>query len=337
MRNVSVIIVVLLLLFASSARASTLEDVQKQGVVLCGVSTGLPGFSNPDDKGNWTGLDVDICRAVAAAVLGDKNKVKFIPLTAKERFTALQTGKIDILSRDTAWTLTSDTSLALKFVGVSFYDGQGFMVSKKFGAKSAGELNGASICIQADATAARQNLAAWFKEKKMTYKPVLFDTFGQAVKGFAEGHCDVLTGGRSRLYSRRLTLANPDSAVVLPEMISKEPLGPMVRQGDDGWFNIVRWSLFAMIDAEELGVTSKNVDEMKKSADPAVLRLLGEEGIKGKGLGLADNWAYRIIKQVGNYGEIYARNVGRDSPLKIARGLNALWDRGGIQYAPPMR
>ena len=329
-------VAVFLMISASMASASTLEEVQKRDVLQCGVSTGLPGFSATDEKGNWKGLDVDGCKAIAAAVLGDANKVKYIPLNAKERFTALQSGEIDVLVRGTTWTLTRDTSLGLNFAGVNYYDGQGFMVSKKLGVKSAKELDGAAICIQAGTTT-ELNLADYFTQNKMKYEPVVFDSHDQTIKGFEAGRCDVLTSDQSQLYGLRTHLANPSDAILLPEIISKEPLGPVVRQGDDGWFNIVRWTFFAMVDAEDMGVTSKNIDKMKKSDKPGIRRLLGLEGIKGKSLGLADDWSYQIIKQVGNYGEVFERNVGMDSPLKIKRGLNALWSKGGIQYAPPIR
>ncbi len=319
--------------FSASVQADTLADVKKAGVLKCGVSTGLAGFSAADEKGNWKGLDVDVCRAVAAAVLGDASKVKYNPLTAKERFTALQSGEIDMLSRNTTWTLTRDASLGLNFAGVNYYDGQGFMVSKKLGVDSALKLDGAAICIQAGTTT-ELNLADYFKVNKMKYKAITFDTSDQTVKGFEAGRCDVLTSDQSQLYSLRIKLAKPDDAVVLPEVISKEPLGPVVRQGDDKWFNIVKWSLNAMINAEELGLTSKNIDEKKASKDPAIQRMVGGQGEK---LGLDDNWSYNIIKQVGNYGEVFETNVGAGSPLKIARGLNALWSKGGIMYAPPIR
>ncbi|ABC32458.1 ABC-type amino acid transport/signal transduction systems, periplasmic component/domain [Hahella chejuensis KCTC 2396] len=314
----------------------TLDAVKKKGFVQCGVSTGLPGFSNPDDKGNWMGLDVDLCRAVAAATLGDASKVKYIPLTAKERFTALQSGEIDLLSRNTTWTLTRDGSLGLNFAGVNYYDGQGFLVSKDLGVKSAKELDGAAVCIQAGTTT-ELNLADYFREFGMKYQPVVFDTSDQTVKGFEAGRCDVLTSDQSQLYALRIQLSNPDKAMVLPEVISKEPLGPVVRQGDDQWFNIVKWSLFAAITAEELGVSSDNVDKMKSSTNPNVQRLLGAEAGQGKNLGLDDTWAFNIVKQVGNYGEMFERNVGKSSPLGIERGLNALWTKGGLQYAPPIR
>ncbi|MFM2484054.1 amino acid ABC transporter substrate-binding protein [Celerinatantimonas yamalensis] len=325
------------LAFSSYANAdTTLQSVQKKGFVQCGVSTGLPGFSNPDSKGNWEGLDVDVCRAVAAAVLGDANKVKFSPLTAKERFTALQSGEIDILSRNTTWTLTRDASLGLNFAGVNYYDGQGFMVKKSLGLKSAKELNGAAVCVQSGTTT-ELNLADYFRSHNMKYTPVVFDTSDQTVKGFEAGRCDVLTSDQSQLYALRIKLAKPDSAEVLPDVISKEPLGPVVRQGDDQWFNIVKWSLFSMVDSEELGITSKNVDQMLKSTNPSIKRLLGVDSSMGEMLGISNKWAYNIVKQVGNYGEAFKRDVGADSPLKISRGLNALWKDGGIQYAPPVR
>ncbi|WP_202904943.1 amino acid ABC transporter substrate-binding protein [Neptunomonas antarctica] len=323
--------------FSGQAMAEgTLNIVKERGVVQCGVTTGLAGFSNPDEKGQWAGLDVDVCRAVAAATLGDATKVKFIPLTAKERFTALQSGEIDILSRNTTWTQTRDTQLGLNFAGVNYYDGQGFMVSKKLGVKSAKELDGAAFCIQAGTTT-ELNLADYFRMNGMSYSPVVFDTSDQTVKGFEAGRCDAITSDQSQLYALRIKLVDPEAAMVLPEVISKEPLGPVVRQGDDEWFNVVKWTHNAMLNAEEMGVTSANTDEMLKSANPNVRRLLGLEGPKGTGLNLNDDWAYQIIKQVGNYGEVFDRNVGKDSPLQVSRGINALWSDGGLQYAPPMR
>lgn len=320
-----------------AAAENTLDKVKSRGVLQCGVNTGLPGFSNPDDKGNWQGMDVDLCRAVAAATLGDASKVKYIPLNAKERFTALQSGEIDLLSRNTTWTQTRDTQLGLNFAGVMYYDGQGFMVDKELGIKSAKELDGATVCIQAGTTT-ELNLADYFRMNSMQYTPIVFDTTEQTVKGFESGRCDVLTSDQSQLYAVRIKLAKPESAMVLPEVISKEPLGPVVRQGDDQWFNIVKWSLNALLNAEELGVTATNVEQMRTTAkDPNVRRLLGVEGPKGGGLDLSDDWAYQIIKQVGNYGEVFDRNVGQGSPLKVERGQNALWNQGGLQYAPPMR
>ncbi|EIJ43509.1 periplasmic component of amino acid ABC-type transporter/signal transduction system [Beggiatoa alba B18LD] len=315
---------------------ATFDAIKKKGFVQCGVNTGLPGFSSPDDKGNWTGLDVDFCRAVAAVVFGDATKVKFTPLNAKERFTALQSGEIDILSRNTTWILTRDASLGMNFVGTIYYDGQGFLVSKKLGVKSALELDGATVCIQAGTTT-ELNLADYFREKGMKYTPITFDNSDQTAQGFETGRCDVLTSDQSQLYALRIKLKDPESAVVLPEVISKEPLGPSVRQGDNEWFNVVKWTLFALINAEEAGITSANVEAMKKNATPYLGRLLGNEGNMGELLGVPNDWVYKMVKQVGNYGEIFERNVGQGSPLKIARGLNALWTTGGIQYAPPIR
>ncbi|OBS09319.1 amino acid ABC transporter substrate-binding protein [Acidihalobacter prosperus] len=327
--------------FAMAAGAAhagaTFDAVKKKGYVQCGVSTGLPGFSNADDKGQWKGMDVDVCRAVAAAMFGDASKVRYTPLTAKERFTALQSGEIDILSRNTTWTLTRDTSLGINFAGVNYYDGQGFMVKKSLGVKSAKDLNGATVCVQAGTTT-ELNLADYFRSQHMQFKPVTFDTSDATVKAFDAGRCDVLTSDQSQLYALRILLANPAGAEVLPEIISKEPLGPSVRQGDDEWFNLVKWSLFAMLDAENLGITSKNVDTLKTdSKNPSIQRFLGVNGGMGKLMGVSDEWAYDIVKQVGNYSESFDRNVGKDSPLKIRRGLNALWNEGGIQYAPPIR
>jgi len=321
---------------ASMAFAGTLEDVKKRGKLVCGVTTGLPGFSLPDSKGKWTGLDVDTCRAIAAGVLGSAEKVEFKPLTAKERFTALQSGEIDVLSRNTTWTHTRDTSLGLNFTGVNYYDGQGFMVQKALGVKSAKELDGASVCIQAGTTT-ELNLADYFKLNGMTFKPVVYDTSDQTVQGFAQGRCDILTSDQSQLYALRSKLDDPGKAVVLPEVISKEPLGPVVRQGDDAWFNIVKWTLFAQINAEEMGITSGNISGKKNSKNPSVQRLVGTSGDVGKKLGLSKDWAYNAIAQVGNYGEMFDRNVGPKTPLQISRGLNALWTKGGLQYAPPVR
>ena len=318
---------------ANGASADTLDSVKDKGYVQCGVSTGLPGFSNADSSGNWQGLDVDVCRAVAAASLGDASKVKYTPLTAKERFTALQSGEIDILSRNTTWTLTRDASLGINFAGVNYYDGQGFMVNKTLGVKSALELSGAAVCIQAGTTT-ELNLADYFRQNGMKYKSVTYDTSDATIKGFETGRCDMVTSDQSQLYALRIKLKNPSGAIVLPEVISKEPLGPVVRQGDDKWFNIVKWSLMAMVNAEELGVTSNNVDSMKNSSNPEVGRFMTGQGEK---LGLSDDWAYNIAKQVGNYGESFDRNVGKGSPLNISRGLNALWSKGGLQYAPPIR
>lgn len=318
------------------AAEGTLDKVKKNGYLQCGVSTGLPGFSNPNSKGEWEGIDVEFCQAVAAAVLGDKSKVKYVPLTAKERFTALQSGEIDVLSRNTTWTLHRDTSLGLNFVGVNYYDGQGFMVKKDLGLTSAKELDGASVCVQSGTTT-ELNLADYFRNNGMEYKPVVFDTAAQTSKGFDAGRCDVLTTDQSGLYALRLNLKDPKTAQVLPEIISKEPLGPVVRQGDDQWFNINKWVLNAMINAEEYGISSKNADQMLKSKDPNIKRILGVDGPKGKGLGIRDDWGYQVVKQVGNYGESFERTVGEGSPLQISRGVNALWNAGGFMYAAPIR
>jgi len=323
-------------LSAQGAHAQALKTVKDRGMLSCGVSGGLPGFSNPDDKGNWTGLDVDVCRAIAAAIFDDPTKVKFVPLSAKDRFTALQSGEIDVLSRNTTWTLSRDTSLGANFTGVSYYDGQGFLVKKSLKVNSALELNSASVCVQTGTTT-EQNLADYFKGNNMKYEVIAFADANETVKAYESGRCDVFTSDVSQLYAQRLKLANPADHVVLPEVISKEPLGPMVRHGDDQWFDIVKWVLFAMVDAEELGVNQKNVDEMAKSDKPDLKRAFGTDGNLGEQLGLTKDWMSRIVKAVGNYGEVYDRNVGTGSKLQIARGLNQLWNKGGIQYAPPIR
>jgi len=321
---------------ATTAQAGTLDDVKARGTLTCGVSTGLAGFSEKDANGNWSGLDVDVCRAVAAAVLGGADKVQYKPLTAKERFTALASGEIDILSRNTTWTHTRDTSLGINFAGVNYYDGASFMVMKDLGVTSATQLDGANACIQAG-TSTELAIADYFRENNMSYKAVTFDTSDQTRAGFESGRCDFLTSDGSQLAALRIGLANPGNAVILPEVISKEPLGPVVRQGDDQWFNIVKWSLNAMIEAEEQGVSSANAGDMMKDGNPANKRLLGAEGELGTNLGLDNEWAYRIVTQVGNYSESFERNVGMGSPLKLERGINALWNKGGILYAPAMR
>src|ERR1700704_33558 len=323
-------------LSAQTASAQTLKTIKDRGMLSCGVSQGLPGFSSPDDKGNWTGLAVDICRAVAAAIFNDATKIKFVPLSAKDRFTALQSGEIDVLSRNTTWTLSRDTSLGANFTGVTYYDGQGFLVKKSLKVNSALELNSASVCVQTGTTT-EQNLADYFKGNNMKYEVIAFGTNDEAVKAYESGRCDVFTTDVSGLYADRLKLANPADHVVLPEVISKEPLGPMVRHGDDQWFGIVKWTLFAMVTAEELGITQKNVDEKAKSDNPELKRVLGGDGNLGEQLGLTKDWVIRIVKAVGNYGEVFDRNVGAGSKLGIARGLNQLWNKGGIQYAPPIR
>ncbi len=321
---------------STAASAGTLDDVRGKGSVQCGVSQGLPGFSNPDTAGNWTGLDVDVCRGVAAAIFGDASKVKYTPLSAKERFTALQSGEVDVLSRNTTWTLVRDTSLGLDFVGVNYYDGQGFMVRSDLGIKSAKELAGASVCVNIGTTT-ELNMADFFRSNNMDYKPVVFEKADEVVAAYDAGRCDVYTTDASGLAAQRIKLKDPNAHVILPEIISKEPLGPVVRHGDNNWGDVVRWTLFAMVEAEELGVTSANVDEMKSSSNPNIKRLLGVEGEMGKSLGLPNEWAYNVIKQVGNYGESYDRNVGPDTALKLERGLNALWKDGGLQYPMPVR
>ncbi len=314
-----------------------LDAIKAKGYVQCGVNQGLPGFSNPDDQGRWSGIDVDFCRAVAAAVFGDANKVKFTPLSAKERFTALQSGEIDVLSRNTTWTLTRDAALGLHFAGILYHDGQGFMVRKDLGVNGARELDGASVCVSAGTTT-ELNLADFFRANKMNYRPVVFEKGDESVAAYDSGRCDALTTDHSQLYAQRLKLKNPDEHKVLPEVISKEPLGPVVRQGDDEWLNIVKWTLFALINAEELGIASSNVDAIKAgTTDPGVRRVLGLEGDKGRDLGLSNDWVYAIVKQLGNYAEIFERNLGTGTPLNIDRGLNRLWSKGGILYAPPIR
>ncbi|WP_298877622.1 amino acid ABC transporter substrate-binding protein [uncultured Bradyrhizobium sp.] len=323
-------------LSAQAADAQTLKTIKDRGMLSCGVSQGLPGFSSPDDKGNWTGIDVDVCRAIAAAVLNDTTKIKFVPLSAKDRFTALQSGEIDVLSRNTTWTVSRDTSLGANFTGVTYYDGQGFMVKKSLKVNSALELNSASVCVQTGTTT-ELNLADYFKANNMKYEVIAFGTIDEAIKAYESGRCDVFTDDSSGLYASRLKLTNPADHIVLPEIISKEPLGPMVRHGDDQWFDIVKWTLFAMVTAEELGITQKNVDEMAKSDKPELKRVLGTDGNLGEQLGLTKDWVIRIVKAVGNYGEAFDRNVGAGSPLKISRGINNLWTKGGLQYAPPIR
>ncbi|MDX3907493.1 MAG: amino acid ABC transporter substrate-binding protein [Pigmentiphaga sp.] len=328
-------------LLAGAAHAAhagpTLDAVKKKGFVQCGVSTGVAGFSNPDSKGVWTGIDVDLCKAVAAALFGDASKFKLTPLNTQQRFTALQSGEVDVLPRNTSITLQRDTALGLTGVGVNFYDGQGILVSRKLGVKSAKELDGAAICLQ-PGTTTELNLADWFRANKLTFKPVVIDKFDELVRAFAAGRCDAYTTDISALNGIRTTkLPNPDDYVVLPEMISKEPLGPMVRQGDEQWAAIVKWTLNAMIEAEEYGITSKNVDQMLKSPNPNVQRILGVTPGAGKNLGVDEKWAYNIVKQVGNYGESFERNLGQGSPLKMQRGPNALWTQGGLMYALPIR
>lgn len=325
-----------LLTLGAQAQAATLDDVRSAGELRCGVSNGLPGFSQPDSSGNWTGLDVDTCRAVAAAVLGDSGAVEFIPLTAAERFTALQSGEIDMLSRNTTWTTTRDASLGLNFTGTNYYDGQGFLVKTALGIDSALELDGAAVCTQAGTTT-ELNLADYFRANDMSYEAVVFDTSEASAQGFDNNRCDVLTSDTSQLAALRTQLSDPSSAEVLPDIISKEPLGPVVRQGDDEWFNVVKWVLFGQINAEEYGITSSNIDSMLSSDNPSVQRIVGTDGNMGEILGLSDDFMVDVVSQVGNYEEMFERNVGPNTPIGLQRGTNALWTDGGILYAPPFR
>jgi len=333
MRAIAAAAVVMVLAGAAHAQ-STLDAVKAKGFVQCGVNTGLAGFSQPDSKGVWRGIDVDVCRAVAAALFGDAAKVRYTPLTAQQRFTALQSGEVDVLARNTTWTITRDTSLGLNFVGVNFYDGQGFMVPKKRNVKSAKQLNGATICVQ-PGTTTELNLSDYFRANNMTFKPVVIEKLEEVLNAYFAGRCDVFTTDVSGLVSVRGSRApKPDEHVILPEVISKEPLGPAVRHGDDKWFDVVKWSLFAMIEAEETGLSSKSIEQALASKDPAVQRFVGASGDIGKMLGLDNRWAYNIVKQVGNYGESFDANL---KPLGFERGQNALWTKGGLMYAPPIR
>jgi general L-amino acid transport system substrate-binding protein len=330
------------LVAATAATAGTLDDVKTKGFLQCGVSQGLIGFSNPDSANNWTGMDVDFCRAVAAAIFNDPTKVKFSPLSAKERFTALQSGEVDVLSRNSTWTMSRDTSLGLKFAGVMYYDGQGFMVKKSLGIDSALKLDGATVCTNTGTTT-ELNLADYFKKNNMKYQVVAIEDANQVRQAYDEGRCDIFTTDQSGLYAERLQLKNPEDHIVLPEIISKEPLGPVVRQGDDAWFNVIKWTYYALLTTEEFGITQANVEEMKASTNPEIQRILGVKNADGSaagfgtGIGLGEEWIVQIVKGVGNYGEIFERNVGLNTPLKIARGKNALWNQGGLQYAPPIR
>jgi len=319
-----------------AASAQTLKAVQDRGQLVCGSNGTLAGFGMPDPQGNWTGFDVDFCRAIAAAIFNNPTKVKFVPLVSGNRFTALQSGDVDLLSRNTTWTMSRDTTLGLDFAAVTYYDGQGFMVHKSLKVNSALDLNDAAICVQ-QGTTTELNLADYFRANNITLKTVTFATANEAVRAYDTSRCDAYTTDASGLYAERLRLADSGAHIVLPEIISKEPLAPAVRQGDASWEDLVRWTHHAMLDAEEFGITQQNVDEMLKSNTPDVRRLLGAEGQFGQSLGLTNDWAYRIIKSVGNYGEVFERNVGQGSPLKIARGLNALWTKGGLQYGLPIR
>jgi general L-amino acid transport system substrate-binding protein len=321
---------------AQTAASPTLDAIKAKGYVQCGVTGGVPGFSAPDANNNWTGLEVDYCRALAAAIFNNADAVRYTPLTSQERFTALSAGEIDVLSRTTTWTMSRDTQLGIKFVGTMFYDGQGFMVRKADNIASALDLSGAAICIESGTTT-ELNAADYFAANKLEFNTVVFVDQDEVVKAYEDGRCDVYTTDSSALAAERSKFADPSAHVILPEIISKEPLGPVVRQGDDGFFNIARWTYFALLEAEELGVSSANVDEMLASDNPAIKRLLGVEGDFGTPLGLTKDWAYQIIKLVGNYAEVYEKHVGPNTPIGLARGLNALWKDGGIQYSPPIR
>ena len=322
-------------LSVTTGHAQTLKGVKDRGSLICGVSQGLPGFSSPDDKGNWTGFDVDFCRALAAAVLNDATKVKFTPLSAKDRFEPLKTGDIDVLSRNSTWTLSRDVSYG-NFAGVTYYDGQGFLVRKALKVNSALELNGASICTQTGTTS-ELNLADFFRSNNLKYEVVAFATADETFKAYDSGRCDAFTTDASGLYAERNRASNPDEHIVLPEIISKEPLALAVRHGDNQWGDIVRWVHYALVNAEELGLTKANIDQQAKADNPEIKRFVGTEGKFGETVGLTNDWAVRIVKHVGNYGEIFERNIGESSPLKIKRGINALWTKGGLQYGIPIR
>jgi general L-amino acid transport system substrate-binding protein len=325
----------LALMTIPNARAGTTAKAAiKKGFIQCGVNTGLAGFAQTNKNGEWHGLDVDVCRAVGAALFGDAKKVRYTPLTAQQRFTALQSGEVDVLARNTTWTVTRDTSLGLNFVGINFYDGQGFMVAKKRNVKNAAQLNGATVCVQ-PGTTTELNLADYFRAKKIKFKPVVIEKMEEVLNAYFAGRCDVYTTDVSGLITARSSRAtNPADHIILPEVISKEPFGPAVRHGDDHWFDIVKWSLFATIEAEELGLTSKNIDQQVKDPNPVIQRFVGAQGEFGKMLGLDNRWAYNIVKQVGNYGESFERHL---TPLGVDRGINKLWNRGGLMYAPPIR
>ncbi|MFA5662566.1 amino acid ABC transporter substrate-binding protein [Castellaniella sp.] len=326
-----------LLLAAGSAQAgSTFDAVKERGFVQCGVNSGLPGFALADSKGVWKGIDIDMCRSIAAMMFGDAEKFKATPLTSQQRFTALQSGEVDVLTRNSTATMIRDTTLGLMSTGINYYDSQGVLVNKSLGVKSATELDGAAVCVL-QGTTTELNLADWFRAHKLEFKPVVIETSEGGFRTFEAGRCDVVTSDKSQLASLRASSATPDDYIILPENFSKEPLGPMVRQGDDEWFMVARWALNAWIEAEEYGITSENVDEMLKSNNPNVQRILGVSGDMAKGLGLDAKWAYNIVKQIGNYGQSFERNIGQGSPLKLERGLNALWTNGGLMYGWPLR
>jgi general L-amino acid transport system substrate-binding protein len=324
-------------LFTAAAHASTLEDVKARGKLLCGVNPGLQGFAAKGDDGTWAGFDVDFCRAIAAAVLGDAAKVDYVALSAQDRFDKLQSGAVDVLARNTTWTMERETKFPLRFVGVSYMDGQGFLVSKALGVNSVFTMSQAAICFLTGTTT-ESNVADFFREREMVFTPIKFGTIGEVVAAYEAGKCDSYTADQSQLYAIRLKLKTPDDHIILPDVISKEPLGPMVRQGDEQWLNIVRWTLFALVNAEELDVKEASVDDLKANSKiPTVRRLLGLEGTFGADIGLDADWAARAIKATGNYAEIFERNLGKGSKLGIERGINALWNAGGLLYVPPVR
>lgn len=333
---VSLAVLASMSLGATAVQAQTLDAVKAKGFVQCGVTAGVPGMSQPDANNNWSGLEVDYCRAIAAAIFNDAQAVRFTPLTSQERFAALSAGEIDVLSRTTTWTMSRDTDLGITFTGVMYYDGQGFLVRKSDGIASALDLDGAAICIESGTTT-ELNAADYFASNNLKFNPVVFVDKPEVLKAYENGRCDVLTSDASQLASDRTKFADPAEHILLPEIISKEPLGPSVRQGDPQWFNIGRWVYYALLEAEELGVTQANVDEQLGSENPSIRRLLGVEGEFGAPIGLTNDWAYRVIKLVGNYGETYDRNMGEGSPIGVPRGLNALWNKGGLQYSPPIR
>jgi len=335
-RTITAILLLALGAVQAMAQSPTLNAVKKRGHLVCGVNTGLAGFSAPDDKGNWVGIDVDFCRAVAAAIFRDGTKVRFVPLNAKERFTALQSGEVDVLSRNTTWTMSRDTSLGLNFSGILYFDGQAFLTRKSLGLKSVDELKGASICVQSGTTN-ELNIADYFSTRHLDYRPVVYERLVEVLGAYQHGRCDAFTADSSQIIAERLRLPDPEEHVMLPDLISKEPLGPAVRQGDAVWSNIVRWTLFALINAEEFGITQSSVEAEVASSNPEIRRFLGTQGEFGKGIGLDADWVVSILRAVGNYGEIFERNLGESSPLKIARGRNALWKDGGLMYAPPVR
>jgi general L-amino acid transport system substrate-binding protein len=321
---------------AAPATAATLDTVKERGRLHCGVNTALSGFSAPDASGKWSGFDVDFCKAVAAAVLGDAEKVEYVPLTTADRFEALETGRIDLLSRNTTWTMGREAGLGLTFVGVTYYDGQGFLVPRAANVLSSLELTGSKVCVQSGTTT-EANLADYFTANNMSYEAVVTGSPTESITAYGDGRCSVLTSDMSQLYAERLKLDQPGEHIILPDAISKEPLGPAVRMDDPQWALLVKWVYFALLNAEELGVASDTIDAATTSAKPEVRRLVGVEGKFGEDMGLANDWAAKMIRAVGNYGEIYERNLGVDSPLGIPRGMNQLWNRGGIQYAPPIR